>query len=128
LNPVAEHPVDAAGADAADDLRAGRAIAGLSLNTGYGRLANRDGRADVAWLTAPDGSNTTLWADVAFGWIQAYTPPAFPRPAGPGPAIALEPMSAPPNALNTGTGLIWLDPGESWSGSWGVRYEPGEKR
>lgn len=121
-NPAAEHPVDAPGAGGPGDLRAGRLLAGLNLDSPFGRLANHDGRADVAWLTAPDGSATTLWADAAFGWIQAYTPAAFPRPAGPGLAVALEPMTAPPDALNSGTDLIWLEPGESWSASWGVRY------
>jgi aldose 1-epimerase len=120
-NPVAEHPVEGD-----FDLRAGRPIAGLMLDTGYGQLANQSGRADVAWLTAPDDSSTTLWADAAFGWIQAYSPAAFPRQAGTGLAIALEPMTAPANALNTGTDLIWLESDESWSGSWGVRYVPVE--
>jgi aldose 1-epimerase len=120
LNPVAVHPVDGA-----SDLREGRSARGMTLNTGYGDLANRDGRADVAWLTAPDGSSTTLWADGAFRWIQAYTPSDFPRAeaaGGLGFAIALEPMTAPPNALNSGTDLILLEPGASWAGSWGVRY------
>ena len=119
-NPVAVHPVDGRW-----DLRAGVPARGLKLNTGYGELANRDGQADVAWLTAPDGSCTTLWADPAFGWIQAYTPSDFPRDdahGGPDSAIALEPMTAPPNALNSGTDLIHLEPGASWAGSWGVRY------
>ena len=116
-NAVAQHPVDGD-----FDLRGGRPVAGLDLNTAYGKLANVDGRADVAWLTAADGSSTTLWADPAFGWVQGYAPAAFPRPDGPGPAIALEPMTAPPDALNSGTGLIWLEPGERWSGTWGVRY------
>jgi aldose 1-epimerase len=130
-NPAAEHPVDAVGAGGPGDLRAGRSLTGLTLDSPYGQLANRDARADVAWLTAPDGSTTTLWADPSFGWIQAYTPAAFPRPTGTGLAVALEPMTAPPDALNSGTGLIWLEAGESWSGSWGVRYakvgEDGEK-
>lgn len=120
LNPVGVHPVDGD-----SDLRDGRPAGGLNLNTGYGELANSDGRADVAWLTAPDGSCTTLWADAEFGWIQAYTPPDFPRDAahgGSGFAIALEPMTAPPNALNSGIDLVRLAPGASWAGSWGVRY------
>jgi len=121
-NAGAAHAVDAPGVGGPGDLRPGRPLAGLTLDSPYGRLANRDGRADIAWLTAPDGSTTTLWADPAFGWIQAYTPAEFPRPSGPGPAVALEPMTAPPDALNSGTGLIWLEPGASWSGSWGVRY------
>ena len=124
-NAGAEHPVDATGVGGPGDLRAGRGLEGLTLDSPYGHLANAGGRADIAWLTAPDGSTTTLWADPAFGWIQAYTPHEFPRPAGPGLAVALEPMTAPPDALNSGTDLIWLEPGESWSGSWGVRYGAG---
>jgi len=123
-NAGAEHPVDDRDAGGPGDLRSGRVLAGLTLDSPYGRLANRDARADVAWLTAPDGSSTTLWADPAFGWIQAYTPAEFPRPSGTGLAVALEPMTAPPDALNSGTGLIWLEPGDGWSGSWGVRYAP----
>lgn len=122
LNPVATHPL---AEGSAGDLRAGVPARGLDLNTAYGELANIDGRADVAWLTADDGRRTTLWADPAFGWIQAYTPPDFPRDAahgGPGFAIALEPMTAPPNALNSGVGLIELAPGASWQGSWGLRF------
>jgi aldose 1-epimerase len=121
-NPVGVHPV--AGEY---ELRGGRPARGLHLDTGYGSLANEDARADVAWLTAPDGSSTTLWADPDFGWIQAYSPDDFPRDAasgGPGFAIALEPMTAPPNALNSGIDLIHLAPGASWQGSWGVRYSP----
>jgi aldose 1-epimerase len=125
-NAAAQHPVDAPSAGGPGDLRGGRPLAGLTLDSPYGRLANRDRRADIAWLTAPDGSTTTLWADPAFGWIQAYTPAEFPRPTGTGLAVALEPMTAPPDALNSGTDLIWLEPGASWSGSWGVRYRPSE--
>jgi aldose 1-epimerase len=121
-NPASEHPVDDTAAGGPGDLRSGMPLAGLTLDSPYGRLANLDERADIAWLTAPDGSTTTLWADPAFGWIQAYTPAEFPRPTGTGLAVALEPMTAPPDALNSGVGLIWLEPGESWTGSWGVRY------
>lgn len=126
-NPATEHPVDDPSAGGPGDLRSGRPLAGLTLDSPYGSLANRAGRADVAWLTAPDGRTTTLWADPAFGWIQAYTPHEFPRPSGPGLAVALEPMTAPPDALNSGTDLIWLEPGESWSASWGVRSEGTQK-
>jgi aldose 1-epimerase len=125
-NPASEHPVEDTDAGGPGDLRAGRLLAGLTLDSPYGQLANREGRADIAWLTAPEGSTTTLWADSAFGWIQAYSPAEFPRPTGTGLAVALEPMTGPPDALNSGVGLIWLEPGESWSGSWGVRYTAAE--
>jgi aldose 1-epimerase len=35
-------------------------------------------------------------------------------------SIAVEPMTCPPNALSTGTDLIGLGPGDSWTGTWGV--------
>jgi aldose 1-epimerase len=127
-NPGPEYRVDASGAGGPGDLRSGRPLDGLTLDSPYGRLANRDARADIAWLTAPSGSSTTLWADPAFGWVQTYTPPEFPRPTGPGLAVAIEPMTGPPDALNSGIGLIWLEPGESWSASWGVRYAEGKQK
>jgi aldose 1-epimerase len=37
-------------------------------------------------------------------------------------AIAIEPMTAPTNALNSGRDLKWLAPGETWSVTWGVRH------
>ena len=37
------------------------------------------------------------------------------------PAVAIEPVSCAVNAFNTGDGLRWLAPGESWSASWGLR-------
>ena len=134
LNPVAVHAVgavqldaDPKGADRAGavgvDLRAGWPAAGLILNTAYGELANRSSRADVAWLVAPD--RTTLWAESAFGWIQAYTPADFPRQDGRGFAIALESTTAPPDALDSRTDLIWHEPGQRWEASWGIRYSEG---
>ena len=36
-------------------------------------------------------------------------------------AIAVEPMTCPPNAFRSGTDLITLEPGASWTGAWGMR-------
>jgi aldose 1-epimerase len=120
LNPTAESPVvpDV-------DLRNGRVVGELRLDTAYGSVAHArpgDGRGDSAWLEAPDGSRTTLWQDLDWGYLQVFTTPSFPRPTGPGTAVAVEPMTAPPDALNSGQGLIWLEPDTSWQGSWGLRH------
>ncbi len=106
------------------DLRTPQLLGGLDLNTGYEGLAG----GDAAVLTAPDGSRLVLWQDEAFAWLQVFTPRDFPHVAAdgsetPGLAVAIEPMSAAPDALNSGVGLAWLEPGESWEASWGVRYE-----
>jgi aldose 1-epimerase len=36
-------------------------------------------------------------------------------------SIAVEPMTCPPNAFRSGTDVITLEPGDAWSGSWGIR-------
>jgi aldose 1-epimerase len=47
-----------------------------------------------------------------------FTPGGFPDR---GRAVAVEPMTCPPDALNSGLGLLTVAPGESWTGSWGLR-------
>jgi aldose 1-epimerase len=111
--PTGEHPVE--GTDY--DLRSGRRVGGLSLDTAFGSVqAGAPHR-----LTAPDGRWVELWQDDSFGYVQVFTPKAFPGTRGAGPAVAIEPMTAPPNALSTGEGLRWLQPGETWTLSWGIR-------
>lgn len=108
------------------DLATARPLGELDLNVAYEGVAT--GPDGVAVLTAPDGSRTVLWQDEAFAWLQVYTPRDFPHVAADGSespalAVALEPMSAAPDALNSGAGLAWLAPGERWEASWGIRYE-----
>ena len=78
--------------------------------------AGDDGRVRHR-VVAPDGTGTELWAEPDFAWVQAFTPSDFP---GVGRAVAVEPMTCPPDALNSGDGLIGLEPGESWTGAWGI--------
>lgn len=68
-------------------------------------------------VVAPDGTGTELWAEPEFGWVQVFTPSDFP---GSGRAVAVEPMTCPPDALNSGDGLVRLAPGQSWTGAWGI--------
>jgi aldose 1-epimerase len=120
LNPVAESPVTPH-----TDLRTPRVVGDLALDTAYGTLthaATADGRGDSAWLDAPDGSRTTLWQDLDWGYLQVFTTDSFPRDGVLGRAVAVEPMTAPPDALNSGQSLVWVEPDATWEGSWGLRY------
>jgi aldose 1-epimerase len=114
--PVSEEPV--AGTDF--DLTQGRRLGDLAIDHGYGGVPAVDGRSRQT-LEAPDGRRVELWADESFGYLQVFTPPAFASVDGPRLAVALEPMTAPANALNSGEGLRWLAPGEVWELSWGIR-------
>jgi aldose 1-epimerase len=113
IDPVDGTPVDLRGGVLLSELAADVALTGFDVVDG--RVEHR--------LDAPDGTGLRVWADEAFGWAQVYSPPNFPGPGRPGQrkAIAIEPMTCAVNAFNTGVGLRWLDPGETWSGSWGLR-------
>jgi aldose 1-epimerase len=116
LIPVRDEPVDAA-----VDLRHGRRVAGTDLNTCYHDLDAQDGEHRHV-LAAPDGRAVEVWTDRSFGYVQVYVTDRFPDAAGrPATAIAVEPMTAAPDALNSGRGLRWLAAGESWDLSWGLR-------
>ncbi len=100
------------------DFRAGRPLAGVTLDTPFGGCEPGPDGLVHHTLTTADGSGVEVWAEPDFRWVQVYTPADFP---GRGRAVAIEPMTCPPDALNSGTDLIWLKPGESWHGRWGLR-------
>lgn len=109
-------------------LPTGAELGALQLDTVFtdlqpvsGELPGRPARFEHV-LTAPDGRTLTLWADTVFGHAVVFTPDMFPDADGGGVhrAVAVEPMTCPTDALNSGEGLITLGPGESWSGSWGL--------
>jgi len=59
----------------------------------------------------------TVWADESWPWAQVFTGdlPDIRRRG-----MAIEPMTCPPQAFRTGEGVIRLEPGERWSGEWGI--------
>lgn len=113
LNPIREH--DVAGTEW--DLRMPHRVGGLRLDDGFGGVRTLDGVSAV--LRAPDGRELRLRQDAGFGYLQVFTTTGFP---GADVAIALEPMTAPANAFNSGLGVRWLEPGQSWSVGWGIQY------
>jgi aldose 1-epimerase len=100
------------------DFREPQPLEGLDLDTPFGGcLPSGDGLIHHH-LTGPDGAGVEVWADPDFRWVQVFTPDSFP---GRGSVVAIEPMTCPPDALNSGADLITLAPGESWTGRWGLR-------
>lgn len=113
LNVTGETPV----AGTRYDLSEGGIVADLDLNDGFGDL--RTPAEHV--LAAADGRTVTVWGDDAFGYVQVFTHRAFATKEAGEVALAVEPMTAPANALNTGQGLRWVEPGETWTAQWGIR-------
>jgi aldose 1-epimerase len=99
------------------DFREPRSLVGVDLDQPFGGcFPGQDGLIHHR-LTSEHGG-VELWADPAFRWVQAFTPGEF-ADRGDG-VVAVEPMTCPPDALNSGDGLIIIAPGESWSARWGL--------
>ena len=96
------------------DLRRGRVVSDLELDDSWCGLTPADG-GSIHTLRAPDGRMVALWADRAFGFVHAFITREFPSRAGFTTAIALEPMTAAANALNSGSGCdgcAWATPSQ----------------
>lgn len=108
--PTGTRPVAAA-------LRDGIRVGDVTLDTGFTDLArDADGRVRHS-LAAPDGRRLTLWQGEGFDYAQVYTTSTYP---GQALAVAIEPMTAPADALNSGLGIRRLAPDETWTLSWGI--------
>jgi aldose 1-epimerase len=115
--PQGDEPV----AGSAFDLD-GRKLDGLRLDDCYtGLQPQGDGR----WHAVLNGParGLALWADAAFGYAMCFTGDSLDAGYR-RTAIAIEPMTCPPNALRTGTDLIALVPGEPCRASWGITDLP----
>lgn len=114
LLPIGESPVQGG-----VDLRSGQRLGDVTLDTGFATLhRDTDGRVRTT-LTAPDGRAVTVWQGEGFDYIQAYTTTNYP---GQSLALAVEPMTAPAEAFNSGRGLRHLAPGETWTLEWGITF------
>lgn len=118
LNPIGVTPVHGT----EWDLRGGRAVGTLELDDAWSGVTIVDGGSTHS-LRAADGRTVSLWADEHFGYVQVFITREFPHKGGYQTAVAVEPMTAPADAFNSGQGLRWLRQGEDWSASWAVRYQ-----
>lgn len=111
---------DESTAGTALDFRGGRPLADTALDDCFTDL-ERDpgGRATTTVRDPRTGEGVSLWVDETWTCLQLFTADGVPGTAR--RSLAVEPMTAPPDALNSGTGLVVLEPGESYAGSWGIR-------
>lgn len=94
------------------DFTTARSLAGASLDTAFTALVR-----DEHGFARTRVTGAELWQDRAFGWVQVYNGIG---PSGEAAAVAVEPMTCPPDAFRSGDDLLILDPGARWTGSWGI--------
>jgi galactose mutarotase-like enzyme len=103
------------------DFTTARFVGPTVLDTAFTTLdRDPEGRA-WASLDDPGGaSGSALWADSGFPYLMVYTGDTLGEVPRRRRAVAIEPMTCPPNALRTGKDLLSLEPGQQWTASWGI--------
>jgi aldose 1-epimerase len=100
------------------DFRTARPVEGDRLDHAFTGLdRGPDGRAWVT-LAGPD-RGVRLWAGEGYQWLQVFTGDALDEQHR-RRALAVEPMTCPPNAFVTGADLLVLEPGGTVRHSWGI--------
>ncbi|HEY2204910.1 MAG TPA: aldose 1-epimerase family protein [Pseudonocardia sp.] len=102
------------------DFRTPHPIGDTVLDHAFTGLERDSDGLAVVRLSGPDGHPTDLWADRSYPYLQLFTGDTQ-APDKRRRGLAVEPMTAPPDALRTGEGLLVLAPGESFTGRWGIR-------
>ena len=117
LIPVGRAPV----AGTPFDFRKPKAIGGVKFDTTVTDLTRGKAGRARARLTAPGGKRwVEVWMDASFKFIVAYSGDTLPVPADRRRGLCLEPLTCAPNALNSGEGLLTLEPGARHENDWGI--------
>ena len=118
LLPASLAPVDGTN----QDFRHSRLVGQTALDTAFTNVAaDADGRWRVTLAHAGTGRAVTLWADAAaYPWLQVFTGDSLPLAARRTSGIAVEPMTCPPDAFNSGDDLLVLEPGQEFAATWGI--------
>jgi len=104
-------------AGTAYDFREGRVVGDMKLDDCFTDLARDE--SGIAIVRLSEGSDAVeLWLDDTQPWLMLFSDD------GEGPSrqgLAVEPMTAPVDAFNSGDGVRHLEPGETFTATWGIR-------
>jgi len=113
--PVGSEPVEGTGYD----FGKAKPIGASKLDHAFTDLERgADGLARVELTDPESGATLSLWVDESYPYLQLFTGDPLPDVAR--RSLAVEPMTCPPNALQTGESLIVLAPEESTTSNWGL--------
>jgi aldose 1-epimerase len=101
------------------DFRQPRPIGSTMLDHAFTDLErDGDGLARVTLRDPDHGTEVSLWVDESYPYLMLFT--GDPLPDVRRRSLTVEPMTCPPNAFRTGDALIGLQPGSSFTSSWGI--------
>ena len=110
------------------DVEGGQRMAGVWLDHCFGEISAQEETLAEARLLNPDGEGVRLWVGEGFNWFQVFTADPARREGYPGVgrALAVAPMTCPPDALRSGRDLIRLNAGEERSFECGISLASSE--
>jgi aldose 1-epimerase len=111
--------VKVAVADTNFDFSNGKALVGLELDDFFTDLDVKSGEIVSKLVTAEWGAE--LYQSGTLKHLVVYLTEQFESEIGPISALAIEPASGAANAFNNKEDLVLINPGESFTGHWGVR-------
>jgi aldose 1-epimerase len=101
------------------DFRKPRRIGSTTLDHAFTDLErDQNGLARVELRNPDHETQVSLWVDQSYPYLMLFS--GDPLPNVRRRSLAVEPMTCPPNAFRTGEALIRLEPGSSFTGTWGV--------
>ena len=96
-----------------------RRIGSTTLDHAFTDLErDEDGLARVELRDPDHGTQVFLWVDESYPYLMLFS--GDPLPDVRRRSLAVEPMTCPANAFRTGEALIRLEPGSSFTGTWGI--------
>ncbi len=102
------------------DFGAPRPIGPTKLDHAFTDLERDEQGLACVELSNPNGdTGLTLWADDSYRYLMLFS--GDPLPDVNRRSLAVEPMTCAPNAFQSKDGLIVLEPGRSFTGTWGIR-------
>lgn len=101
------------------DFRSARRIGGTVLDTAFTDLQRDAGGVCTVRVAGP-ALAADLWVDHAHTSLMVFTGDTL-APDRRRRGLAVEPMTAEPDAFNSGAGLQVLEPGETFVATWGIR-------
>jgi aldose 1-epimerase len=101
------------------DFRSPRQVGDSVIDTAYTDLERDEGGIARVTLRGPE-HGAELWLDDRHRFVMVFSGDTL-QPRRRRQGLAVEPMTAAPDAFNSGDGLVVLQPGEEWAASWGIR-------
>ena len=115
LLPEGIHPVEGH----EFDFRTPRPLGNIKIDHAFTGIIRGDRGLAAVRILDPAGTGVELEWDGAWPWVQVHT---ADKPSGKDRlGLAVEPMTCPPDAFNSGTDLVHLAPGESHEAGWTIR-------